>query len=222
MKQQDTTAPHGHGVIVLCDQCEEPFNTTDRAPTILPDCGHTLCVQCLMDMDADANIVDKYCWLCKTPIKYKFEQYDKFLPNHKILSMISKPGAVKLSNFIPCDLHEDKPVEYFCKACALAVCVKCIYDSHNGHNLVQVDDMCKHPSYSPTVATNLRNNITSLSKVILNSRKMTDESTNLLDLARQELRKLMNQQMRNLDNGFNSLIKRIEEKKLELIVEYEK
>ena len=53
------------------------------------------------------------------------------------------PGAVKITNFIPCDMHPDKPVEYFCKACALAVCVKCIYDHHNGHNLVQVDDMCK-------------------------------------------------------------------------------
>jgi hypothetical protein len=32
----------------------------------------------------------------------------------------------------------------------------------------------------------------------------------------------MNQQMKNLDNGFSDLIKKIEEKKLELIVDYEK
>jgi len=63
--------------------------------------------------------------------------------NYKVLSLITNPGTIKLSNFIPCELHEDKPVEYFCKACALAVCVKCIYDAHNGHNLVPVDDMCK-------------------------------------------------------------------------------
>lgn len=44
----------------------------------------------------------------------------------------------------------------------------------------------------------------------------------LLDLARQELNKLMGQQMKNLDNGFNELIRKIEEKKLELIVDYEK
>lgn len=44
----------------------------------------------------------------------------------------------------------------------------------------------------------------------------------LLDLARQELNKLMGQQMKNLENGFNELIRKIEEKKLELIVDYEK
>jgi hypothetical protein len=32
----------------------------------------------------------------------------------------------------------------------------------------------------------------------------------------------MNQQMKNLDNGFHDLIRKIEEKKLELIVDYEK
>jgi hypothetical protein len=44
----------------------------------------------------------------------------------------------------------------------------------------------------------------------------------LLELARQELNKLLGQQMKNLENGFNELIRKIEEKKLELIVDYEK
>jgi hypothetical protein len=44
----------------------------------------------------------------------------------------------------------------------------------------------------------------------------------LLELARQELNKLLTQQMKNLDNGFNDLIRKINEKKLELIVDYEK
>ena len=83
-------------------------------------------------------------------------------------------------------------MEYFCKACALAVCVKCIYDAHNGHNLVPVDDMCKTPSIT-RIAGILKNNITDLSKAILNGRKLTNESTHLLDLARGELRKLFNQ-----------------------------
>jgi hypothetical protein len=136
---------------------------------------------------------------------------------------VLNPGAVKITNFIPCDMHPDKPVEYFCKACALAVCVKCIYDHHNGHNLVQVDDMCKRqPIHVFSTANILKTNITDLSKVILNCRKLTDENMSLLELARQELNKLLNQQMKNLDSGFNDLLRKIEEKKLELIVDYEK
>ena len=58
--------------------------------------------------------------------------------------------------------------------------------------------------------------------MILNCRKLTDENMSLLELARQELNKLLGQQMKNLENGFNELIRKIEEKKLELIVDYEK
>ena len=56
----------------------------------------------------------------------------------------------------------------------------------------------------------------------MNCRKLTDENMSLLELARQELNKLLNQQMKNLDTGFNDLLRKIEEKKLELIVDYEK
>ena len=112
-------------------------------PTILPDCGHTLCATCIKDIIEDPAQAVKRCPFCKTKIGDLLGGED-FKLNHKILSLITNPGAVKITNFIPCDLHEDKPVEYFCKACALAVCVKCIYDHHNGHNLVQVDDMSNH------------------------------------------------------------------------------
>ena len=59
-----------------------------------------------------------------------------FKVNYKLLSLLTNPGTVKLSNIFPCSRHLEKPIEYFCKACSLAVCVKCIYDEHNGHNLV--------------------------------------------------------------------------------------
>jgi hypothetical protein len=50
--------------------------------------------------------------------------------------------------------------------------------------------MCKIFDYIPT-ATTLKNNITDLSKVILNCRKLTDENNTLLELARQELNKIL-------------------------------
>jgi hypothetical protein len=43
------------------------------------------------------------------------------------------PGSLKN---VPCPRHPDKHIEYFCKQCAGVVCVKCIFDEHNGHDLV--------------------------------------------------------------------------------------
>jgi Skp family chaperone for outer membrane proteins len=37
---------------------------------------------------------------------------------------------------VSCTRHSDKLIEYFCKTCTLTVCVKCIFDEHNGHELV--------------------------------------------------------------------------------------
>lgn len=82
--------------------------------------------------------------------------------------------------------------------------------------------MCKYYYPLKSIANTLKSNITDLSKVILNCRKLTDENMALLELARQELSKLLNQQMKNIDNGFNELLRKINEKKLELIVDYEK
>ena len=43
---------------------------------------------------------------------------------------------------IPCPKHIHKLIEYFCKTCSMSVCVKCIYDDHNGHQLMQIEEMC--------------------------------------------------------------------------------
>lgn len=57
--------------------------------------------------------------------------------NQKILNFINSEDAVPLlfGNFdsIPCPKHHHKLIEYFCKTCSASVCVKCIYDDHNGH-----------------------------------------------------------------------------------------
>jgi len=74
----------------------------------------------------------------------------KYLRNHKILQLISnsamsgKNPTTPLGdneNFIYCPRHYDKPIEYFCKLCTLTVCVKCIFDEHNGHELIQIEEM---------------------------------------------------------------------------------
>lgn len=131
--------------ILTCESCEEKFNEEDRQPVILPDCGHTFCEQCVSKTLSQSNpscVNDQ----CRKPVT-KFEP-SQFIKNHKILSLISnttinKSGAAAVDpeNYVFCPRHYDKAIEYFCKLCTCTVCVKCIFDEHNGHELIQIDEM---------------------------------------------------------------------------------
>ena len=53
---------------------------------------------------------------------------------------------------------------------ATAVCVKCIYDEHNGHSLIPVADM----------SNSLKQNVIDLRKMIDNTKRLIDENAVLV------------------------------------------
>ena len=59
-----------------------------------------------------------------------------------------------------------------------------MYDEHNGHLMVPVREM----------ANTIKQNITDLSKMIMNTRRLTEDNLNLLEQAREELHKLLSHQ----------------------------
>ena len=132
--------------ILTCESCEERFNEEDRKPVILPDCGHTFCEACVSKI---LHMTPCICpnEACRREVIQK--DPSTYLRNHKILQLITNSGmsaknpATPLGdeNFVYCPRHYDKPIEYFCKLCTLTVCVKCIFDEHNGHELIQIDEM---------------------------------------------------------------------------------
>jgi len=63
--------------------------------------------------------------------------------NAKILELVTgkDPEALNPDNQVTCPKHVDKDVEYFCRQCSKTVCVKCIFDEHNGHDLIQIEEM---------------------------------------------------------------------------------
>ena len=68
-----------------------------------------------------------------------FEQQPQV--NMPTQSSIGQQSAALVNNEpgqgnITCGRHPDKPIEYFCRTCTHTVCVKCIFDEHNGHELV--------------------------------------------------------------------------------------
>jgi hypothetical protein len=76
-----------------------------------------------------------------------------------------------LEDTIECTRHAGKPVEYFCKSCSQSVCVRCIYDDHNGHHLMQIEEM----------ASSLLQNINDLEKMLNNTKRLILENENLIE-----------------------------------------
>ena len=132
--------------LLICDSCNDPFDvqneeeTLQRIPLVLGNCGHTLCNQCI------AGLIDskeKSCVICNQKITEKNIQECR--QNQKLINFMLSEDAVPImmGNFdsIPCPKHNLKIIEYFCKTCSDSVCIKCIYDEHNGHSLIPCADM---------------------------------------------------------------------------------
>jgi len=72
-----------------------------------------------------------------------------------------------------------------------------MFDDHNGHELLQVDEM----------TNSLKQNVYDLQKMLVNATRLNEENRKLIDQVKDELSKLKNQQMQNIDKGFMELMK---------------
>lgn len=92
------------------------------------------------------------------------------------------------------------------------MCVKCIYDDHNGHVLNPVEEM----------ANSLKQNVIDLRKMLDNTKRIIDENGVLVSQVRDELERLMEVQIANIQDGFSELIRKLNEKKQEIVLGFEK
>ena len=136
--------------------------------------------------------------------------------NTKLMKFMQSEEAFPLLDgalySIPCPRHLHKVIEYFCKTCSESVCVKCMYDDHNGHSLVTVDEM----------SGSLKQNVLDLRKMIDNTKRVVDENDVLVTQVKDELERLMELQVNNINEGFTELIHKLEEKKAEIVLGFEK
>lgn len=72
------------------------------------------------------------------------------------------------------------------------------------------------------MAGSLLQNINDLEKMLNNTKRLIVENENLVEQVKEELSRLMDQQVKNINQGFNDLIRKLEEKKHEIILEFEK
>ena len=67
-----------------------------------------------------------------------------------------------------------------------------MYDDHNGHSLVTVDEM----------SGSLKQNVLDLRKMIDNTKRVVDENDVLVTQVKDELERLMELQVANINEGF--------------------
>lgn len=115
-----------------------------------------------------------------------------------------------LTGKVFCFKHQDKEIEYFCKICHSIVCPKCMFAEHNGHELAQLED----------VTNIIKQNVYDLHKLLLNTKRINDDNRNYIIHIKEEVLRLKEQQLRNIDKGFGDLIKKLEEKREELKNEF--
>ena len=81
-----------------------------------------------------------------------------------------------------------------------------MFADHNGHELAQLED----------VTNIIKQNIYDLHKLLLNTKRINEDNWQYVCHVKEELSRLREQQMRNIDKGFGELIQRLEEKRDEL------
>ena len=185
--------------MLSCEQCKEEFDEEEHQPLILSDCGHTFCQVCVLELLVQSE-VECVCPICATTIQGR--NLGDFTLNQKIIDALeeqfdAKPLDIqetKDTELMNCPRHANKQIEYFCKDCTMAVCVKCMYGEHNGHSFLQIDDICN----------TLKQHTLDLMKIINTTTQINTENITLLKQTKDDLLNLQKMQMTKIDKGIRN------------------
>jgi len=135
-----------------CIKCHEVFNTTDRIPRLLAECGHTLCSLCISSLikSDNSNSNGFKCpddgILCGA-LKKAAEEFPKNLSLLRILEKQQQKQINESANSkekIPenqCAVHKRK-LEIVCIDCKIKLCSKCaLFEGHRTHDLRTEEDV---------------------------------------------------------------------------------
>jgi len=115
-----------HSEFFDCSICLSTYNTTDRVPKILPDCGHTICSSCLKQI---LKLQHVCCPLDRKPLDKNLTNTDLVPTNMLILQMLDGKAQEKT-----CKVHKE-PVKFYCVVDKCEVCERCVSQggTHQGH-----------------------------------------------------------------------------------------
>ncbi|CAD8082905.1 unnamed protein product [Paramecium primaurelia] len=140
---------------LICPQCHNIFNEFDNTPLMLPDCGHTICQQCIQSMLSNADGQQISCPEDNILAKGK-TNISEFPKNCQLMKMILKQRPsieqpeyqLNLNNFAKeqielCGEHLEK-LEIVCLTDKIRICTKCaLFGNHRHHEVKSVDDVVR-------------------------------------------------------------------------------
>lgn len=95
----------------------------------------------------DGNQAEAFCKECAAPICSECNHTHKrirSMKSHTILSLndaqdVTKSGGAEVSQRVPCIMHPDEFLKYYCSTCSCLVCSECLF-AHKQHNSARTDD----------------------------------------------------------------------------------
>ncbi len=128
-----------------CTICQQLYNTEDRTPRLLPDCGHTLCTVCLSDLLAKAEQSGEpfACSEDRTPCSI-VKPAPEFPKNFALLRMLETKRAEEAATpSFECAAHSRK-LELICMDHLCRICTSCaLFGDHKGCNYSQEEEVVK-------------------------------------------------------------------------------
>ena len=152
-----------------CVKCHNLFNSTERVPRLLPECGHTLCSACIAGLLKGAHggvfecPEDKYQLVfdlkCRTSCGMGKKQAEDFPKNQSLLQLLAKQAHAEKEREkekenmgkskagreskgeAECGQHKRK-FEIVCVDCKMRLCSKCaLFGGHRNHDIRAEEDV---------------------------------------------------------------------------------
>ncbi|CAI2360402.1 unnamed protein product [Moneuplotes crassus] len=141
----------------------------------------------------------------KSGNQVKLEKKDSFLELMQP-HVTKKPTSKVDKKELMCEVHKGSYYEYYCNDCKTLICTHCLFQTHNGHNLVQFSDVINDVSKS---VEQFRNTINKARKTISEQTEFGERSLAILE-------KQKDIQMDKIERSFTKIQQLVKERKSDL------
>lgn len=119
-----------------CNQCEKAFNARNRIPKLLPNCGHSVCKECLSKL-LSTTLNTFRCPFDNIP----YPRDQTYNDNLYVISMLNPEPEPEMDSFRPtvCTKHS-RTLDIFCNKCKEEICADCVlFGEHKSHDYDQLN-----------------------------------------------------------------------------------
>ena len=117
-----------------CNQCDKPFNAHLRVPKLLPNCGHSICNECLNKLTSTTFSTFRCPF---DNIQYPKDQ--TYNNNLYVMSMLEPQTETEPLKPAQCRRH-NRSLDIFCNRCKEEICADCVlFGEHRSHDYEQLN-----------------------------------------------------------------------------------